>query len=419
MPRALLVLTRDPSGRMTGRKTVLATAANSLEANGFTVDVVVLARDAPAPSWQGRPVVHVRLPGLARTAVSVLGVLVRRRGSLNESLFVSPRTRRGVIAAAKGDGPAVVVADGVRTFALAQATGAPVLVHLDDLLSERYAARATSGGAGDVLGFFGHELPRAMVRPARAVAGRLLRTEARLLHVRETEVARAAAVIATTSQHDADTLAQRADRPVFALPMAVPVVPAAADPAGAPATSFAFLGYLDYAPNIAALRWWIDEVRPALNRLGGGDVTLTAIGDGPSDVLDELRSAGVHVTGYVDDLAAELRRHRGFVAPITDGAGGVRTKVLDAFATGLPVVSTTHGLAGVSAQPGREVLVADDAETFARAVLELRDDAALAARLGAGGRDLVRRAWSPEASARHWGEALDARATDPGPERGP
>ncbi|HVU74000.1 MAG TPA: glycosyltransferase family 4 protein [Mycobacteriales bacterium] len=398
---------------MTGRKTVLATAADSLEANGFAVDVVVLAREAPEPQWQGRPVTHVPLPGLPRVAVSAVGALARRRSSLNESLFVSGRTRRAVAAVAAGEPPAVVVADSLRTLALAEATGAPVLVHLDDLLSERFAARADGSASGDVLGFFGQQLPRAVARPASVLARRLLRTEARLVRAREDHAARDSAIVATTSQQDADTLARRSGRTVHALPMAVRADAAPADPAQAPATSFAFLGYLDYAPNIAALRWWRDAVRPALERLGGGDVTLTAIGHGAPEVMEELARAGIQVTGYVEDLAAELKRHRGFVAPVTDGMG-VKTKVLDALAVGLPVVGTTPGLAGVGAEPGREVLVADDPEAFARAVLRLRDDPALAAALGGAGHALVRRVWSPEASAERWAKALGDLVADSG-----
>lgn len=418
MPRALLVLTRDPSGPMTGRKTVLATAADALEANGFTVDVVVLARGAPAPRWRGRPVAHVRLPGLPRVAVSSLGALTRHRTSLNECLFVSPRTRRAVAALAEGERPAVVVADSLRTVELAEATGAPVLLHLDDLLSERYAARAEGAGVGDVLGFFAQQLPRAVARPASMLARRLLRREARLLHAREVEAGRAVAIVATTAQEDADTLAERTGRPVHALPMAVRADEVPADPGAAPATSFVFLGYLDYAPNVAALHWWREHVRPALERLGGADVSLTAVGHGAPEVLRQLRAMDIEVTGYVADLRAELRRHRGFVAPVTDGMG-VRTKVLDALAVGLPVVATTVGLAGVGAVPGRDVLVADDAEGFARAVLRLRDDPAFAARLGRAGHDFVQRAWSPEASARRWATALAELAAGPAGPDGP
>ena len=69
------------------------------------------------------------------------------------------------------------------------------------------------------------------------------------------------------------------------------------------------------------------------------DFHLQMIGYCPDPVRDELTRPGLSFAGYVDDLEGELRQYRGFVAPITTGTG-VKTKVLDAMAVGLPVVAT-------------------------------------------------------------------------------
>jgi glycosyltransferase involved in cell wall biosynthesis len=64
----------------------------------------------------------------------------------------------------------------------------------------------------------------------------------------------------------------------------------------------------------------------------------------------------------------------------------MRVKILDAWARGLPVVSTTIGAEGLTYQPGADILIADTPEAFAAAVLAVLGDAALAGRLGAAGR---------------------------------
>lgn len=398
---ALMVLTRDPSGQLSGRKTVLATAANSLEYLGYRVEIVVLASARPPEHWQHRQVHHVRLPGLAPAVVSAVAVVLLKRGSFNECLFDSPRVRREVARVSRSTRAVVVVADGLRTASPALASGRPVLVHLDDLLSDRYRALADEPDAGhaDVLGFFAGQIPRLLRPLARALAGRLLRIEARRTDVRERQVASQAAAVATTGEEEARELSRRTGRAVAVLPMAVDVLPAG-DPAAAPAWSVVFLGLLDYAPNRAALRWWTDEVRPVLDHLGGADVHLTVVGHDSSQAVAPADQR-IRYTGYVEDLASELRRHRAMVVPIRSGAG-VKTKILDAFSVGLPVVSTSAGAAGLGATAGRDLLVADDPRRFAEAVLRLRDDGAAAGRLGYAGRSLLGACWSSQALHLRW-----------------
>jgi glycosyltransferase involved in cell wall biosynthesis len=98
---------------------------------------------------------------------------------------------------------------------------------------------------------------------------------------------------------------------------------------------------------------------------------------------------GVVVHGYVPDPASLLSAARLMVVPLRAG-GGMRVRILNGLAAGVPIVTTAIGCEGIGVEPGRHLLVADGAEAFAAAVVRLLDDPALAAALARQGRELVR-----------------------------
>ena len=76
------------------------------------------------------------------------------------------------------------------------------------------------------------------------------------------------------------------------------------------------------------------------------------------------------------------------------GGGGTRVKILEAFSYGLPVVCTTIGVEGLDVTPGSDIIIADGAEAFANACLQIWKDDALRRQIAAAGRDLWRRRYS-------------------------
>jgi glycosyltransferase involved in cell wall biosynthesis len=150
------------------------------------------------------------------------------------------------------------------------------------------------------------------------------------------------------------------------------------------------LGTLHYPPNADGIRWFMKEVFPRV-RQEVSQATLTVIGKNPpQDFLDEAgRSAGaIQVTGYVPDLLPYLERAALVVVPVRAG-GGMRVRILEAFARAMPVVTTTVGLEGIEACPAEEVVLADEPAGFARAVVQLLGNPEAQARLAANGRRLA------------------------------
>lgn len=148
------------------------------------------------------------------------------------------------------------------------------------------------------------------------------------------------------------------------------------------------LGTLHYPPNADGIRWFAKEVFPQINERMPG-TTLTIVGKNPPTDFNEFASNGrIRVTGYVPDLDPFMSRAEVLVVPVRSG-GGMRVRLLEGFARGMPMVTTSIGLEGIDAHHDQEVLIADDAESFARETLRLLSDRALQRRLSVQGRRLA------------------------------
>ncbi len=150
------------------------------------------------------------------------------------------------------------------------------------------------------------------------------------------------------------------------------------------------LGTLHYPPNADGIRWFFNEVFPLVQKRVP-DATLTVIGKNPPQDFLELaeRNPGViKVTGYVDDLVPYLEESALMVVPVRAG-GGMRVRILEAFAYAMPVVTTTVGLEGIHGTPDHDVIVADAPADFANRTAELLEDAFLQEKLAANGRGLA------------------------------
>jgi glycosyltransferase involved in cell wall biosynthesis len=158
-----------------------------------------------------------------------------------------------------------------------------------------------------------------------------------------------------------------------------------------------FHGAMDSTVNEAAAIALVDEVLP-LVRTRHPDATALLIGRDPPPSLRRRASAAVEVTGWVEDVRARLADVAVYVAPLTDGFG-IKNKVLEAMAAGLPVVATTRGVAGIG--PGDGVLLAETVPELAEGVVALLDDPGRRAQLGAAGRRRVttEHTWAGSAAA--------------------
>ncbi|MBI3894520.1 MAG: glycosyltransferase [Acidobacteria bacterium] len=152
--------------------------------------------------------------------------------------------------------------------------------------------------------------------------------------------------------------------------------------------SLLFVGNFQHSPNVQGLQFFCQEVFPRI-RAQRPEVTLAVVGaHAPPELQQILRGEGIHFLGKVDDIREPLGHHAVFVCPILSGAG-LRVKLLEAFASGIPVISTSLGAEGIAAIPGTHLLIADSPADFAAACLRLLEQPKKAAALAANARRIV------------------------------
>lgn len=141
-----------------------------------------------------------------------------------------------------------------------------------------------------------------------------------------------------------------------------------------------FLGSFRHLPNQEALAWFFAQVLPRVHERRP-DARLIVIGSDPPPRHSLPKTArNVELVGFVDDIREPLARYAVFVCPILSGSG-VRVKLLEAFAAGIPVVSTRIGAEGLAWHDGEICRLADDAAGFADSIVELLDNPERAAEM--------------------------------------
>ena len=153
--------------------------------------------------------------------------------------------------------------------------------------------------------------------------------------------------------------------------------------------SLLFVGGFVHSPNVDAVLFFCREILPHVKR-ALPDVEVTIVGDQPPKEITELGRDDVVIAGWVPELSSVLDSHRVSIAPLRFGAG-MKGKIAEALAAGLPVVTTSIGAEGMDLVHGENAMIADTADAFADAVVQLCSDAHLHQRLSKSGRLHARR----------------------------
>jgi sugar transferase (PEP-CTERM/EpsH1 system associated) len=323
-----------------------------------SVHLIAVAENAVPPSafaemqkyCSGIEVVKV---GRARSFATVAALGIGSRLPLQVLYFLAPELQATVERAARRQKFDVIHAMTIRVGpAVFAAPDVPVVVDFMDSFAANISTR------------------RALVGPLKR---RVYDIELARVTAYEREIAHRAAggfVIADL------------DRKAIGVP-GLAIIPNGVDLAAFPfysgerdAQTLVFTGNMGYQPNVDAVTWFAAECWPEL-KSHQPDLRLVIVGARPSPaVLALARQPGIEVTGRVESMVPYLHRATIAVCPIRCGSG-MQNKLLEAMATGAPVVTTEFANRGIGAVAGRDVAVGSDAAQLVDAISLLLNDRAL------------------------------------------
>lgn len=213
-----------------------------------------------------------------------------------------------------------------------------------------------------------------------------LRLQAGWLRQAEVEWCPLVALNVVVSERDRVELGALApDASIIVVPNGVDDI--AMRPQGAGDQGIVFVGGTTWFPNRDALDYFATDVLPRI-RARFPEVRTVWVGRVGDEERDRYGRTGITFTGYVDDIREYVGAAACFVVPLRVG-GGTRLKILDAWAMGKAIVSTRAGAEGLDAIEGQNIVLREDPQAFAEAVLEVLSDKPMRDRLGRAGRELI------------------------------
>lgn len=281
--------------------------------------------------------------------------------------------------------PFLVARDARKSFAAAVqgalTTGDIDVIHADQLTMAQYLNLARTPALASVKRVFdAHnavwELVRDLVprqpNPAHRLAAAV---EWRLLRRFEGRIARESDLTLCVSSRDRAALEDAANAPIrtAVVPIGVEVRDAPFTPFDPGAHRLLSVATMHYPPNAEAIRWFARDMWPTLGRMYP-DLALDIVGSRPPrDIVDLGTSEPrINVHGFVEDVETLYRQAAVFIVPLQSGSG-IRVKILDAMARGIPVVSTSVGAEGLDVQHGEHLMIADTPQDFVQAIARLLD----------------------------------------------
>ncbi len=237
-------------------------------------------------------------------------------------------------------------------------------------IAEKYIDYIASLNANIKVIYFGHDLHYLRLRRQYALEGDdNLKREIKVWHDREWKLFRKADTVMYPSEVEVSEI-KNEDSEVHAVAIPLYVLDVIEKPFLKKEPMLLFVGGFNHPPNVDAVNWFVSEILP-LVKSEVADVTLHIVGSNMPDGICALAGEGVHIHGYLSDDELEQLYDRALmsIAPLRFGAG-IKGKILESMANGVPMVTTSIGAEGI---PSSEQCmgIADNAGDFAREVIRV------------------------------------------------
>lgn len=399
----LFVTARFPFPATSGRKTSLYHYCRILsERLGYRLVVAAFPEEGDDPALKPdfiEKLVPLPKPSGRKKICNLLfsSVLLKKK-PMQVSLFWNPKAKKVIDRLIEEEKPSFVIADMIRCTEYLKDAHAVKIADLDDRISLRYRRQFQRDPDGaNPYGAYLKSLSKTIQKILlwKPIRRYVLKNEIRLLEKYETQIGKIYDKTVFVAEQEArDFNLELKEEKAFAVPIGVDTEYFSYRKTGESGDYIGFLGAMNVAHNESAVEYFIRDIFPAvLKRVP--QAKLMVIGGGVGERLEKYRSESVLFTGRVDDVRRYLTTCKVFVCPLTFGSG-IKTKNLEAMSMGLPVVTTTVGAENVGAENGREWMIAEGEEEFARAVVRLFEDEPLREAMGRKASEYVGNRWTWE-----------------------
>lgn len=398
----LFVMPRFPFPALSGRKTSLYHYCRILSQKlGFRLVVAAFEEDGDVlegvPDFIDRLIILPTVKNIEKAINIVKDSIILRRRPMQVSLYWSKEAKKIIDKMVQEEHPDFVIGDMVRSTEYIKDLDVKKIADLDDRISLRYQRQLEIDIKGiNPYGAYINSIPEFMRRTLlwKPIKTAIVKNEILLLKKYEVEISKQCDNTIFVAENEAAQMNIELGEPKA---MAVPI--------GVDTEFFSyrdvhkenyigFLGALNVAHNENAVKHFVQNIFPYIQDKIH-DAKFLIIGGGASENLMSLKCNEIIFTGRVDDVREYLSICKVFACPMTFGSG-IKTKNLEAMAMGIPVVTTPIGAENIDAQDGKEWIIADTAENFAKEICSLLENEQRRKKIGLNGRQYIEKKWTWE-----------------------
>ncbi len=405
----LFVMPRLPFPASSGRKTSLYHYCRILsEELGYRLVVAAFLEEGDDPN--NKPTFIDRLIVLPKAGIIARGLniikktFIQRKNPMQVSLYWNDEAKDVVNKVFSEEKPVAVIGDMVRSTEYIKDLPCFRIADLDDRISMRYQRELDMdideiNPYGAFLRSFPSFLRQIMLlKPIKLY---VIKNEIMLLKKYEVEIGKICdKTVFVAEKEAADFNQEIGEEKAIAIPIGVDINYFTYRHSKNADNTIGFLGAMSVAHNENAVRHFIQEIFPLVLKKVP-DAHFIVIGGGASDELKSLESDNIHFTGHVEDVRDYLECCKVFVCPMTFGSG-IKTKILEAMAIGIPVVTTSIGAENIGAKDNEEWMVADVEDDFANSVCMLLNNDNKRIQIGEKGKDFVICNWTWTRAKNKW-----------------
>jgi glycosyltransferase involved in cell wall biosynthesis len=385
--KILLLATRYPYPTNSGRKLRLSQLIESL-INKYNVVIAYFdSQKFDEKKEIFSKEYHIKIPAFTERIFNVINyAFLKKSKSIQESIYWSTSVEREILNIIQTEKPDLIICDMLRTAQyIEKIKNIPKLLDLDDLMSTRYTRIVEILNSSkfqkliDISGQYGENLPyiARKVISRKPVSKLLLDFEGKVIQKRELEIVEKFNYTILVSKDEANHLKKVTNNNnIKDIPLAINqrqfknFVVDQVNP-----KLISFLGVLNVPHNEYALIYFLEEIFPLIIRQVS-DVKLRIIGRNVTENIKKyikLYRENIELVEDAEDIKPYLAESNVFIAPLVFGTG-IKTKILEAMALNVPVITTDIGAEGIPAINNRDFIIANNSNDFATQTIKLLQD---------------------------------------------